>query len=109
MRIRSLDSILHAEHKNILEDMRISYSLTHSTEDEGMINEDTTNSQSTFPSSVEEPDMAGDSTSGVGSSEMLKENIEPDNSPFSSYGLDLRFLFWSSINNMKKKSGAQSR
>ncbi|KAL6322159.1 hypothetical protein AAG906_005100 [Vitis piasezkii] len=105
-----LDSILHAEHKNVLEEMRISYPLTHSAEDKGMINEDTTSLERKFVTKVEEPDMAGDSTTGVGSMERCrKENIEPENSIFSSYGLDLRYLFSSSTNNMKKNSGAESR
>ncbi|XP_010661543.1 uncharacterized protein LOC100254125 isoform X2 [Vitis vinifera] len=105
-----LDSILHAEHKNVLEEMRISYPLTHSAEDKGKINEDTTSLERKFVTKVEEPDMAGDSTTGVGSMERCrKENIEPENSIFSSYGLDLRYLFSSSTNNMKKNSGAESR
>ncbi|XP_034709853.1 uncharacterized protein LOC117932686 isoform X2 [Vitis riparia] len=105
-----LDSILHAEHKKVLEEMRISYPLTHSAEDKGMINEDTTSLERKFVTKVEEPDMAGDSTTGVGSMERCREeNIEPENSIFSSYGLDLRYLFSSSTNNMKKNSGAESR
>ncbi|RVW32641.1 hypothetical protein CK203_076550 [Vitis vinifera] len=89
--------------------MRISYPLTHSAEDKGMINEDTTSLERKFVTKVEEPDMAGDSTTGVGSMERCREeNIEPENSIFSSYGLDLRYLFSSSTNNMKKNSGAES-
>lgn len=110
MYFRCLDSILHAEHKNILEEMRISYSLTHSAKDKGMINEDATSLERKFVTKVEEPDMTGDSTTGVGSMERCREeNIEPENSIFSSYGLDLRYLFSSSTNNMKKNSGAESR
>ncbi|RVW85143.1 hypothetical protein CK203_032910 [Vitis vinifera] len=45
--------------------MRISYPLTHSAEDKGKINEDTTSLERKFVTKVEEPDMAGDSTTGL--------------------------------------------
>ena len=110
MYFRCLDSILHAEHKNILEEMRISYSVTHSMADNGTINEDTTSSEGKFVTNVEEFDMAGDISTGVGSMERCREeNIEPNNSMFSSYGLDWRYLFSSSTNYMKKNSGVESR
>lgn len=110
MYFRCLDSILHAEHKNILEEMRISYSLTRSMTDNGTVNEDTTSSEGNFVTTVEQSDIAGDSNAVVGSIERRKEdNIEPNNSMFSRYGLDWRYLFSSSTNNMEKNSGVESR
>lgn len=110
MYFRCLDSILHAEHKNILEEMRISYSLTRSMTDNGTVNEDTTTSEGNFVTTVEQSDIAGDSNAVVGSIERCREdNIEPNNSMFSRYSLDWRYLFSSSTNNMEKNSGVESR
>uniref|UniRef100_A0AB38Z7F5 DUF3754 n=1 Tax=Paeonia suffruticosa TaxID=45171 RepID=A0AB38Z7F5_PAESU len=93
-----LDSILHAEHKSILEEMRIDYSLTHSVEKEGTIGED---SERNVVAEGKESDSAnyGEEETETGGNSM------PIN-----YGLDFRnLLLGFSTKYVKKNSSGQSR
>lgn len=93
-----LDSILHAEHKSILEEMRIDYSLTHSVEKEGTIGED---SERNVVAEGKESDSANYGE---------EETETGGNSMAINYGLDFRnLLLGFSTKYVKKNSSGQSR
>ncbi|XP_077245603.1 DUF3754 family protein, putative (DUF3754) isoform X5 [Tasmannia lanceolata] len=99
-----LDSILHAEHKCILEQMRIDYSLNHSPES-------SENSDWCLAESEEKPMTDGQQLSQDYSlgGESLERSWQEKNgldNPFPfHYGLDLKFLFGSSVRNDKSSVG----
>jgi len=97
-----LDSILHAEHKGILEEMRTDYSFSHSmgkrkTINDGSASSDSASSDGKFVTNGKESEYAGDDINGVGSVERYEEE---DNE------LD---LLGSSDKNAKKYSDGGSR
>ncbi|XVF33042.1 hypothetical protein REPUB_Repub17cG0134200 [Reevesia pubescens] len=86
-----LDSILHAEHKNILEQMRTDYHYSHSTERK---RKKTSVLESEVVANGERYNFTG-------------ESIEPDT--WFNYGLDLRNFLNSSAKNVRIYSDDKSR
>ncbi|XWS76771.1 hypothetical protein CRYUN_Cryun01aG0206300 [Craigia yunnanensis] len=86
-----LDSILHAEHKRILEQMRTDYYFSRSTERK---RKKTSDSESEVVANGERSKLTGDS-------------IEPET--WFNYGLDLRNFLNSSAKNVRKYSDDKSR
>ncbi|KAJ4727971.1 DUF3754 family protein [Melia azedarach] len=116
-----LDSILHAEHKSILEEMRTDYFFTDSVNDEGSSSSDTElvvhdrkeSNSAEVVTNVKNSFSAGDTVNGNGSinqyDEAGGEKTEHNKpSPFS-YGLDLWNLLGSSSKNVKRYSDSESR
>ncbi|XP_040999934.1 uncharacterized protein LOC121246027 isoform X8 [Juglans microcarpa x Juglans regia] len=105
-----LDSIVHAEHKIILEEMRTDYFFAHSTGKEETFNEGSDSSYRQSVTNEEELDNAGDGINGVGSLEGYEnEDIELDTPISFIHGLDLRNLLGSLDKNVKKYSDSGSR
>ncbi|XP_062154881.1 uncharacterized protein LOC133862961 isoform X2 [Alnus glutinosa] len=110
-----LDSILHAEHKGILEEMRTDYSFSHSmgkrkTINDGSASSDSASSDGKFVTNGKESEYAGDDINGVGSVERYEEEDNELDKPISFiHGLDLRNLLGSSDKNVKKYSDGGSR
>ncbi|XP_042966510.1 uncharacterized protein LOC122300135 isoform X9 [Carya illinoinensis] len=105
-----LDSIVHAEHKIILEEMRTDYFFAHSTGKEETFNEGSDSSDRQSVTNEEELDNAGDGINGVGSLEGYEnEDIELDTPISFIHGLDLRNLLGSLDKNVKKYSDSGSR
>ncbi|GMP32773.1 hypothetical protein CsSME_00006382 [Camellia sinensis var. sinensis] len=100
-----LDSILHAEHKCILEEMRLDYNYTHSTEEKGTSRNGSDCSEKEVIANGNESNSAIENTIGIGNTEEYSEDkIEPE-MPISSYfSLDLRHLLNSSPKNVKRNS-----
>ncbi|XP_059457263.1 uncharacterized protein LOC132187106 [Corylus avellana] len=97
-----LDSILHAEHKGILEEMRTDYSFASSMGKGETINED-------FVTNGKEAEYARDGINGVGSAERYEEEDSELDKPMSFiHGLDLRNLLGSSDKNVKEYSDGGS-
>ncbi|XP_028089062.1 hybrid signal transduction histidine kinase G-like [Camellia sinensis] len=105
-----LDSILHAEHKCILEEMRLDYNYTHSTEEKGTSRNGSDCSEKEVIANGNESNSAIENTIGIGNTEEYSEDkIEPE-MPISSYfSLDLRHLLNSSPKNVKRNSLTESR
>ncbi|OUZ99072.1 Protein of unknown function DUF3754 [Macleaya cordata] len=107
-----LDSIIHAEHKSILEEMRIDYSQTDSVEKQDFDSEDL---QSTEEEEEEEEIVVNGKHSEKldFDTENLQEEDEEekdDERPLNfNYGLDLSFLLGSSFKKTDVNSGAESR
>ncbi|KAM7471969.1 hypothetical protein LguiA_010152 [Lonicera macranthoides] len=99
-----LDSILHAEHKIILEEMRIDYDLTHS-------NANGDGNAANIPS----PDNDASSSSSISEmEEFVSDNeIEPDKPLLSATATsvldDFRYLLGSSPKNVKSDTFDESR
>ncbi|KAL7002265.1 hypothetical protein U1Q18_003419 [Sarracenia purpurea var. burkii] len=92
-----LESILHAEHRRILEEMRFDYTLTHSVEKKG-----------TFHNRSADSEI--ENRVGMGSREEYREDkVEPDMPMSSNFSLDLRNLLGSSPKNVKQNSLKESR
>ncbi|KAH9787127.1 DUF3754 family protein [Citrus sinensis] len=118
-----LDSILHAEHKSILEEMRTDYCYTDSLNDEGLSSSETELVMDDNESKLDQvvanvensdsPDSASDTINGNGGMNRFGE-VEGQESeldkllPFS-YGLDLWNLLGSSVKNVKSYSDRESR
>ncbi|THG12316.1 hypothetical protein TEA_001503 [Camellia sinensis var. sinensis] len=104
-----LDSILHAEHKCILEEMRLDYNYTHSTEEKGTSRNGSDCSEKEVIANGNESNSAIENTIGIGNTEEYSEDkIEPE-MPISSYfSLDLRHLLNSSPKNVKRNSLTES-
>lgn len=106
---RCLDSIIHAEHKVILEEMRRDYSLTQSPlESKGNETSSPTTSEEVGgpnqkPSSEEKP------SDGENIEQDMPEKEENDKSLPFHYGLDLGFLLDLYFKNSKRNSAGQSR
>ncbi|XP_021281377.1 uncharacterized protein LOC110414486 [Herrania umbratica] len=86
-----LDSILHAEHKSILEQMRTDYYFSHSAEKE----------RNKMVVSESEVVANGDT------SNLTEDSIEPDT--WFNYGLDLTNFLSSSARNVRRYSDDKSR
>ncbi|XP_038897961.1 uncharacterized protein LOC120085822 isoform X2 [Benincasa hispida] len=88
-----LDSILHAEHKKTLEEMRNDYSLTQSMENEDASGEVSTNTDGQLVSNeTEESITAKDAITGIESMEDLVQKIGVSSSMPFGYSLDFRNL-----------------
>ncbi|KAK3024608.1 hypothetical protein RJ639_043936 [Escallonia herrerae] len=104
-----LDSILHAEHKGILEEMRVDYDLTHSIRNKEASNEGSARSEIRFVSEGRDCDATIDRPVGIGSTVDGEDKIETDKPLLSSSALDLRFLWDFPPQNVKKKPFDESR
>ncbi|XP_035539265.1 uncharacterized protein LOC109021288 isoform X2 [Juglans regia] len=105
-----LDSIVHAEHKIILEEMRSDYFFAHSMGKEETFNEGSDSSCRQSVTNEEELENVGDGINGVGSLEGYEnEDIELDTPISFIHGLDLRNLLGSLDKNVKKYSDSGSR
>ncbi|XP_019056116.1 PREDICTED: uncharacterized protein LOC104585793 isoform X2 [Nelumbo nucifera] len=94
-----LDSILHAEHKSILEEMRIDYCLIHSIESNESTCESLARLEEEFVANGDYSESAYNSRYGV-----VPEKCMPFN-----YGLDLGSLLSSSFKNLRRISTGGSR
>ncbi|XP_059649869.1 uncharacterized protein LOC132295584 isoform X1 [Cornus florida] len=99
-----LDSILHAEHKSTLEEMRVDYNLTHSMETKADGHKDSGNSESKFDLAMYKNAIG---TGSMGN--YVEDKTEPNNPMPSSYGPGLKYLFGSSPKNVKRISLEESR
>ncbi|KAA8520804.1 hypothetical protein F0562_014924 [Nyssa sinensis] len=105
-----LDSIIHAEHKSILEEMRVDYNLTHSMQNKGNSHKVSDSSDIKAVPNGKESDLGIDNAIGIGSMDKYGEGkIEPNKPMPSNYGLDLRCLFGSSSKNVNRNSLKESR
>lgn len=104
-----MDTILHAEHKSILEEMRTDYSYSRSIEKEETINDGSATSD-TEVADEEETESTGDGINGIGSMEGYKEEeIKIDKAISFIHSLDLRNFLGSSDKSVKKYSDSGSR
>ncbi|KAF8379870.1 hypothetical protein HHK36_027335 [Tetracentron sinense] len=103
-----LDSILHAEHKGILEEMRIDYTLTHSIESRhASVNGHSTCSEEEIVANGKHSDTPRDNTFGFGN---METNGEDTNKPLPfNYVPDLSFLLGSPVPTVKRNSIRDSR
>ncbi|KAJ7952075.1 DUF3754 family protein [Quillaja saponaria] len=107
---KCLDSILHAEHKNILEEMRSDYNLTQSVGNEESVAESSATSEREVVANGKESDSVSNSINGIESMEGgEKEEFELENSLLFKYGLDLRSLLRSPEKNLKSYTDDESR
>ncbi|XP_011025302.1 PREDICTED: uncharacterized protein LOC105126210 isoform X1 [Populus euphratica] len=104
-----LDSILHAEHKSILEEMRTDYSLTHSIDDEATSDEKSGSSDGREAADRENPGSVSNKINGNGSVGKLDEETEVDRPLHFDYGLDLRNFLSSPVTNDKRCSNGECR
>ncbi|XP_050203845.1 uncharacterized protein LOC126653893 [Mercurialis annua] len=102
-----LDSIIHAEHKVILEDMRTDYFLTHSeeTSDQGFVNSDAKSDANRDKSDVNDSIRIN----GIKSVEDDAKETELDLQFNFNYGLDWRNFLGTSAKVNKKCSNGESR
>lgn len=103
-----MDSILHAEHKSILEEMRLDYSLNSAREKRGTsVNGLACSEGEVEPNENESP--IGN-TGGIGSIEEYREDkIEPDMPAASSFSLNLRYLLGYLPRSVERNSLKESR
>lgn len=97
-----MDSILHAEHKSVLEDMRADYSIAHPTENRQTKHEESPNPNGRVMANGEDYESA---INGIGSLEedgFRDEETEPSNPMPLSYVFDWRNLLASSPKNVKR-------
>ncbi|KAF3947333.1 hypothetical protein CMV_026518 [Castanea mollissima] len=106
-----LDTILHAEHKSILEEMCTDYSYACSIEKEETINDGSaTPDTEVVADEEEEAESTGDGINGIGSIEGYKEEeIKIDKAISFIHSLDLRNFLGSSDKSVKKYSDSGSR
>ena len=105
-----MDTILHAEHKSILEEMRTDYSYSRSIEKEETINDGSATSNTEVVADEEETESTGDGINGIGSMEGYKEEeIKIDKAISFINSLDLRNFLGSSDKSVKKYSDSGSR
>ncbi|KAJ6404475.1 hypothetical protein OIU84_012624 [Salix udensis] len=104
-----LDSILHAEHKSILEEMRTDYPLTHSIDDEGTSDEKSGSSDGRDAADRENSGSVSNKINGNGSVGRLEEETEVERPLHFEYGLDLRNFLSSSVTNDKRCSNGECR
>ncbi|KAH7578146.1 hypothetical protein JRO89_XS01G0346000 [Xanthoceras sorbifolium] len=100
-----LDSLLHAEHKSILEEMRTDYFFSDSTDDEASASSD-----SEVVDKLGNSDAVSDTINGIGENDEGEETEADMLSPFNSgLGLDLWNLLGSSAKNVNNCSDRESR
>uniref|UniRef100_A0A2P2LBU2 Uncharacterized protein LOC105126210 isoform X2 n=1 Tax=Rhizophora mucronata TaxID=61149 RepID=A0A2P2LBU2_RHIMU len=104
-----LDSILHAEHKGILEEMRTDYFLTHSMNNLGEKNDNSASSDGKDVAHGKNLDSVCDRINEVGSNGSLAEETAFDVSLNFSNVLDLRSLLSSSADFGQKQPNGESR
>ncbi|CAK9142203.1 unnamed protein product [Ilex paraguariensis] len=105
-----LDSILHAEHKSILEEMRVDYDLTQSMQNKSTTSEGLTSLVRKCVPNEKESDSIFDNPVGIISMEKYGEHkLEPDQVLPSNSALDLRYLLGSSSKSVKSNSCEESR
>ena len=105
-----MDTILHAEHKTILEEMRTDYSYSRSIEKEETIDDGSANSDTEVVAVEEETESTGDGINGIGSMEGYKEEeIKIDKAISFINSLHLRNFLGSSDKSVKKYSDSGSR
>ncbi|XP_042489701.1 uncharacterized protein LOC122069696 [Macadamia integrifolia] len=107
-----LDSLLHAEHKGILEEMRIDYSLMQC---KGISLDCLANSDDggeEIMTNGNHPDSAWDNNAYEGGGSMRSrggDSVEPEKPMPFNYSLDLGSLFNSSLRDVKNNSATKSR
>ncbi|CAK7348585.1 unnamed protein product [Dovyalis caffra] len=104
-----LDSILHAEHKSILEEMRADYSLTQSIDDERISNGRSGSSDERDAAHGKISDSVSNNINGNGSVNKFEEETEVDRTLRFDYGVELRNFLSSSVRNDKRSSNGESR
>ncbi|KAF7154418.1 hypothetical protein RHSIM_Rhsim01G0182400 [Rhododendron simsii] len=105
-----LDSILHAEHKSILEEMRLDYNLTQSGEKKRTSVNGSARSERDDEPKGNEFESSIENTGGTGSMEEYREDkIEPDMLGASSFSLNLRYLLGYLPRSIKRNSLKESR
>ncbi|XP_058200600.1 uncharacterized protein LOC131315295 isoform X2 [Rhododendron vialii] len=105
-----LDSILHAEHKSILEEMRLDYNLTQSGEKKRTSVNGSARSERDDEPKGNEFESSIENTGGTGSMEEYREDkIEPDMLAASTFSLNLRYLLGYLPRSIKRNSLKESR
>ncbi|KAJ4955555.1 hypothetical protein NE237_012338 [Protea cynaroides] len=109
-----LDSILHAEHKGILEAMRIDYSLMQSKGNsrDCLANSDEYDEKEETMTNGNHPDSAWDNNTFEGGGSMESrgnDTVEPEKPMPVNYSLDMGYLLTSSLKNVKNNSTTKSR
>lgn len=108
-----MDSILHAEHKSILEEMRLDYCL-NSLNPSGEKRGTSANGLARSEREVEPNENGFESpignTGGIGSIEEYRDDkIEPDMPAASSFSLNLRYLLGYLPRSVERNSLKESR
>lgn len=107
---RCLDSILHAEHKNVLEEMRLDYNLTQSGEKKRTSVNGSARSERDNEPKGNEFESSIENKGGTGSMEEYREDmIEPDMLAASTFSLNLRYLLGYLPRSIKRNSLKESR
>ena len=104
-----MDSIIHAEHKVILEEMRIDYSLTQLPESKCNITSHPTTASEEVVGSNQQPLSQEESLGSEDMEQNMPEKEENDKSLPFHYGLDLTFLLGLNFRNSKRNSAGGSR
>ena len=107
---RCLDSILHAEHKSILEEMRFDYNLTQSTDKKKNSSNGSAGSESEVVPNGNESNSPIENTIGMGSmAEYREDKIQTDTPMAIGFSLNLRHLLGSLNKNVNQNSLTKSR
>ncbi|PSS26234.1 MAP protein [Actinidia chinensis var. chinensis] len=105
-----LDSILHAEHKSILEEMRFDYNLTQSTDKKKNSSNGSAGSESEDIPNGNESNSPIENTIGMGSmAEYREDKIQTDTPMAIGFSLNLRHLLGSLNKNVNQNSLTKSR
>ncbi|KAI8572983.1 hypothetical protein RHMOL_Rhmol01G0243600 [Rhododendron molle] len=105
-----LDSILHAEHKSILEEMRLDYNLTQSGEKKRTSVNGSAHSERDDEPKGNEFESPIENTGGTGSMEEYREDkTEPDMLAALTFSLNLRYLLGYLPRSIKQNSLKESR
>ena len=107
---RCLDSILHAEHKSILEEMRSDYYLTYSVQTEDSVVQNSAGSETQVVANGTESNLVSNDILGIEDKEVYQDmQVQQEKPILSNHGLDLRRLLRSLDKNSKKDYGRGSR
>lgn len=104
-----MDSILHAEHKRILEEMRTDYFLNHAGDNEERKDNGLANADGKSGVNGDNSDSVSDSINGIGRIGDSGEKPQLDMQLNFYYGLDLRNLLVSSEKIDERCSNGESR
>ncbi|XP_020538554.1 uncharacterized protein LOC105642744 isoform X2 [Jatropha curcas] len=106
-----LDSILHAEHKSILEEMRADYFLNNALDNVEKSDEKLARSDAKSEVNGDKSDSVSDSINGIGNVEErdAEEKAEIDIKLNFNFGLNLMTILGSSAKTQKKCSNGESR
>lgn len=103
-----LDSIIHAEHKVILEEMRSDYSLNQLPESKSNTDSHSATCEEAIKSDWQP--LSQVNSVGSGNKEYNEQNKETDDKPLSfHYDLDLRRILGLNVGNSKRKSAGEAR